>query len=129
MFADDAYEVEQPAQDVDMQLEPEQDPGAPITTADAWVVIESYFQQHNLVSQQIDSFNHFINNRLQVCSPRCQLFHARPIMMLNCAARKWPLSEANVTIQAHMRMPGEKMLPVQVLSHGLCDNPPCGLCC
>ena len=44
----------------------EEDLDGPLTQEDQWVVIESYFQQHNLVSQQINSFNNFINNRLQV---------------------------------------------------------------
>jgi DNA-directed RNA polymerase beta subunit len=66
MFSEDIrFETEQPAQDEEMELEQE-DPNAPISAADSWVVIESYFQQHNLVSQQIGSFNNFINNRLQV---------------------------------------------------------------
>jgi DNA-directed RNA polymerase beta subunit len=62
--------------DEDLRFEPEQqdeeleheadDSNEPISSADSWVVIESYFQQNNLVSQQIDSFNNFINHRLQV---------------------------------------------------------------
>lgn len=66
MFGEDLrFEQEQPAQDEDMQEELD-DSNEPISSADSWVVIESYFQQHNLVSQQIGSFNNFINNRLQV---------------------------------------------------------------
>lgn len=32
---------------------------------DAWTVIKAYFKQHGLVSQQISSFNRFINISLQ----------------------------------------------------------------
>lgn len=37
-----------------------QDLTTPIDADDAWVVIKAYFQQHGLVSQQIESFNRFI---------------------------------------------------------------------
>ena len=58
---------EQPVVDEEMQpADAEEEANEPISSADSWVVIESYFQQHNLVSQQIGSFNNFINNRLQV---------------------------------------------------------------
>lgn len=64
MFGEDLrFEYEQ--QDEEMEHDAE-DLNEPISSADSWVVIESYFQQHNLVSQQIDSFNNFINHRLQV---------------------------------------------------------------
>jgi DNA-directed RNA polymerase beta subunit len=36
-----------------------------ITQEDAWCVISSYFEQNGLVSQQISSFNHFLNNTVQ----------------------------------------------------------------
>jgi len=36
-----------------------------ISQDDAWAVIKAYFQQHGLVSQQIGSFNRFMNFNLQ----------------------------------------------------------------
>ena len=42
-----------------------QDPAAPIDADDAWVVIKSYFQQHGLVSQQVESFNRFLKFNVQ----------------------------------------------------------------
>lgn len=36
-----------------------------INQEDAWTVIKAYFKQHGLVSQQISSFNRFINISLQ----------------------------------------------------------------
>lgn len=50
------------------QPEAEDDADMPIDQNDSWVVIESYFATHNLVAQQINSFNHFIENKLQVGS-------------------------------------------------------------
>jgi DNA-directed RNA polymerase beta subunit len=32
-----------------------------ISQDDAWTVIKAYFKQHGLVSQQISSFNRFVN--------------------------------------------------------------------
>ncbi len=42
-----------------------QDLTTPIDADDAWVVIKAYFQQHGLVSQQIESFNRFIRYQVQ----------------------------------------------------------------
>ena len=36
-----------------------------IDSEDAWAVIKAYFKQHGLVSQQISSFNRFVNISLQ----------------------------------------------------------------
>jgi DNA-directed RNA polymerase II subunit RPB2 len=36
-----------------------------ITQEDAWVVIKSYFKQHGLVSQQISSFDRFLQFNVQ----------------------------------------------------------------
>lgn len=36
-----------------------------ITQEDCWTVIASYFADKTLVSQQIDSFNEFVNNTMQ----------------------------------------------------------------
>lgn len=36
-----------------------------ITQEDAWAVIKSYFEQHGLVSQQISSFDRFLNYTIQ----------------------------------------------------------------
>jgi DNA-directed RNA polymerase II subunit RPB2 len=36
-----------------------------ITQEDAWAVIRSYFDQHGLVSQQISSFDRFLNYTIQ----------------------------------------------------------------
>lgn len=49
-----------------MEVDVEDDSDMPIDQADSWVVIESYFAQHNLVSQQVQSFNHFIEHKLPV---------------------------------------------------------------
>lgn len=67
MFGEDIQfePEEQPVLDEEMQPADGEEDSENITAADSWVVIESYFQQHNLVSQQIGSFNNFINNRLQ----------------------------------------------------------------
>jgi hypothetical protein len=52
-----------------------------ITPTDSWFVIEAYFAKHSLVSQQIDSFNNFVNHRLQVRQPqRAACAHRRPAM-------------------------------------------------
>lgn len=85
MFAEDiAYEAEQP-RDVAMDQAGAPDDNEPITAHDAWVIIEAYFQENNLVSQQIQSFNNFINNRLQArachltaaCPDQCRALHGR----------------------------------------------------
>jgi len=49
-----------------VEVEVEDDSDMPIDQPDSWVVIESYFAAHNLVSQQVDSFNHFIEHKLPV---------------------------------------------------------------
>ena len=36
-----------------------------IEDEDSWAVINSYFKQHGLVSQQISSFNRFLENSVQ----------------------------------------------------------------
>ena len=36
-----------------------------ITSNDAWNVITSYFEEHGLVSQQIGSFNQFLDSNIQ----------------------------------------------------------------
>lgn len=36
-----------------------------IEDEDSWAVINSYFKQHGLVSQQIASFNRFLENSVQ----------------------------------------------------------------
>ena len=35
-----------------------------MTQEDAWVVIESFFQQNGLVRQQLDSFNEFVESTM-----------------------------------------------------------------
>lgn len=42
-----------------------EDPNRPIEADDAWTVIKSYFQQHGLVSQQVESFNRFLKFNVQ----------------------------------------------------------------
>ena len=42
------------------------DPEAEITQEDAWVVISKYFEEKGLVRQQLDSFDGFISNTIQV---------------------------------------------------------------
>lgn len=37
----------------------------PIVADDAWTVIRTYFQQHGLVSQQVESFNRFLRYTVQ----------------------------------------------------------------
>jgi len=37
----------------------------PIDNDDCWQVIRSYFKQHGLVSQQISSFNRFLQQSVQ----------------------------------------------------------------
>jgi DNA-directed RNA polymerase beta subunit len=54
-------------EDEEMEDEEMQDEDVPIDQNDSWVVIESYFATHNLVAQQVNSFNHFIENKLQAC--------------------------------------------------------------
>ena len=36
-----------------------------LSTEDSWVVITSFFEQHGLVSQQIGSFNQFLETNIQ----------------------------------------------------------------
>jgi DNA-directed RNA polymerase II subunit RPB2 len=42
-----------------------EDPNGPIEADDAWTVIKAYFQQHGLVSQQVESFNRFLKFNVQ----------------------------------------------------------------
>lgn len=67
LVANDEPQIEENAQqqDEEMQEEDEED-DQPVDQNDSWVVIESYFATHNLVAQQVNSFNHFIENKLQV---------------------------------------------------------------
>jgi DNA-directed RNA polymerase beta subunit len=39
---------------------------APMTQEDAWAVISSYFETKGLVAQQLDSYNEFTSNTMQV---------------------------------------------------------------
>jgi DNA-directed RNA polymerase beta subunit len=65
MFGEDqVFEQDAPAEPEEAPVEPNE----PITVAQSWVVIESYFAANDLVAQQINSFNNFMNNRLQVCA-------------------------------------------------------------
>lgn len=41
----------------------------PITEEDAWKVISAHFHERGLVSQQLDSFDVFMTNTMQVSSP------------------------------------------------------------
>lgn len=69
MFGDNIEFVpdQPPAEEMEgVEVEAEDDTDMPIDQPDSWVVIESYFAAHNLVSQQIDSFNHFIEHKLPV---------------------------------------------------------------
>lgn len=69
MFGDNIEFVpdQPPAEEMEaVEDEIEDDSHLPIDQPDSWVVIESYFAAHNLVSQQIDSFNHFIEHKLPV---------------------------------------------------------------
>lgn len=40
-------------------------PQEPITQEDCWIVISAFFAERNLVSQQISSFDEFVNNTMQ----------------------------------------------------------------
>ena len=42
-----------------------EDENAPITAEDSWAVISSFFREKGLVSQQLDSFNQFVDYTLQ----------------------------------------------------------------
>jgi DNA-directed RNA polymerase beta subunit len=53
--------VAQSSRHTDANLDAEE----PISAEDCWTVIASYFAQHTLVSQQINSFNEFVNNTMQ----------------------------------------------------------------
>lgn len=46
--------------------ENEHDDEEEITQEDAWVVISSFFEEKGLVRQQLDSFNEFVSNTMQV---------------------------------------------------------------
>jgi hypothetical protein len=65
MFGDDDIEDQQP-EAVGVAEGEGEDPDAEITLSDSWVVINSYFAANNLVSQQLESFNHFCKIKLQV---------------------------------------------------------------
>lgn len=49
-------------EDAEMELEEEEE----ITQEDAWIVISSFFEEKGLVRQQLDSFNEFVSNTMQV---------------------------------------------------------------
>jgi DNA-directed RNA polymerase II subunit RPB2 len=38
-----------------------------ISQDDVWTVISAYFEEKGLVRQQLDSFDEFIQNTMQVC--------------------------------------------------------------
>ena len=62
---DEQAPQEEHGEDEDEEMQ-EDDADLPVDQNDSWVVIESYFATHNLVAQQVNSFNHFIENKLQV---------------------------------------------------------------
>lgn len=79
MFGDDDIEDQQP-EAVGAPDAEEAEGNQEITLSDSWVVINSYFASNNLVSQQLESFNHFCKIKLQVrqrpgctvsCMPPC----------------------------------------------------------
>lgn len=46
-----------------------------ITQEDCWAVIAAYFTDKSLVSQQIDSFNEFVDNTMQeLVDENCKFF-------------------------------------------------------
>lgn len=63
---DDQVQLEENVAEEDEEMQEDDDADLPIDQNDSWVVIESYFATHNLVAQQVNSFNHFIENKLQV---------------------------------------------------------------
>ncbi|AGO11076.1 AaceriAFR404Cp [[Ashbya] aceris (nom. inval.)] len=51
--------------DDDAYVYDDDDEDAPITAEDSWTVISAFFREKGLVSQQLDSFNQFINYTIQ----------------------------------------------------------------
>lgn len=66
-MADEGYQHEEMEEEEDEEMQDE-DADLPVDQNDSWVVIESYFATHNLVAQQVNSFNQFIENKLQARS-------------------------------------------------------------
>lgn len=100
MFGDDDIEDQQP--DVVGVADGEADEeDQEITLSDSWVVINSYFDANNLVSQQLESFNHFCKIKLQVrrrlgCSqPRPTA--GRPQALHSTGLLPWPDLSHRVT--------------------------------
>ena len=66
-MADDHIQHQEIDEEEDAEMQDE-DADLPVDQNDSWVVIESYFATHNLVAQQVNSFNQFIENKLQARS-------------------------------------------------------------
>ena len=50
---------------LDTEAENSYDDKKKITDKDSWKVIDAYFNQHGLVSQQLGSFNQFVEKNIQ----------------------------------------------------------------
>lgn len=75
-YIDDDFDVKVPNEEVifdDDDLDEDGDNG-PITEEDAWTVISSHFRERGLVGQQLDSFDVFMTNTMQVRTPLPLLF-------------------------------------------------------
>lgn len=66
----DPATIDFPADD-DQPDEQQQEDEKPISEEDAWTVISSHFGERGLVGQQLDSFDVFMTNTMQVRSCRC----------------------------------------------------------
>jgi DNA-directed RNA polymerase beta subunit len=90
-LSDDQVQLEENVEGDDEEMHDE-DGHLPVDQTDSWVVIESYFATHNLVAQQVNSFNHFIENKLQArpCTVSALEIDARTSM--HCPAHTRPNS-------------------------------------
>eukprot|EP00817_Percolomonadidae_sp_ATCC50343_P005928 CAMPEP_0117428474 /NCGR_PEP_ID=MMETSP0758-20121206/8171_1 /TAXON_ID=63605 /ORGANISM="Percolomonas cosmopolitus, Strain AE-1 (ATCC 50343)" /LENGTH=360 /DNA_ID=CAMNT_0005214845 /DNA_START=15 /DNA_END=1094 /DNA_ORIENTATION=- len=58
---EDNYEQADMYDEHDMEVDYQEDNNDPISTEDVWIVISKYFEKRGLLSQQIDSFNTFVD--------------------------------------------------------------------
>lgn len=81
-----------------------------ISMEDAWVVIDSYFEEKGLVGQQVDSFDEFLTNTVQeliddageiIVTPENQFIPGQDLQMVRASHRS-PLPQAAIGLRRRL---------------------------
>jgi DNA-directed RNA polymerase II subunit RPB2 len=69
---------------------------AQIEADDAWTVIKAYFQQHGLVSQQVESFNRFLKFNVQDIISENGEIQIEEVPQFTTAKKQWDANQSIV---------------------------------